>query len=110
MQSGARTPRRRESSAVPSTRTRRLTRRPRCLLLMAQELDFTDITGVVFGDDEVAIVVHRDLTDLADFWRGGIVEPGAVAIVGEKISVEEEVDVTVRVEIPYLAPIIGREE
>src|SRR5439155_16731264 len=49
------------------------------LRLMSQKLHFADVAGVMFGDDEVAVVINGDLPDLTYFGRGRIIEPCAVA-------------------------------
>src|SRR5437867_21155 len=78
--------------------------------LMPEKLHFADIAGVVFGHNQVAVAVHRDLADFADFGRIRVIEPLAVAGMRGKVAVEKEVDDAVAIHVPNLAAIVGRQE
>src|SRR5438552_13849788 len=64
----------------------------------------------MFRDDEVAVVVHGNLTDFADFGHSGIVEPGAIAVVSGKVTVKKKVDIATGVHVPHLAAAVRGQE
>src|SRR5439155_1336339 len=52
----------------------------------------------------------RDLPDFADFGCRWIIEPISIPDVGEKIPVQEKVDVAPGIDIPDLAAVVSRQE
>src|ERR1043166_9639359 len=78
---------------------------------MPEELHFTDVARVVLADEEIPFTVHRHCAIFADAKCFRVPEPGAVPGVRVRgAAIEEKVNVTVHVHIPYLAPAMGAEE